>query len=1588
VRIPPGAARVTIPVSPVDDPFREDAETIQLEVLPAARYHLSAPRLATVTLGDDDVGRPPAVGFALQQSSGPERQTTVLLSVRVSANPPETTPLSVKYRLTGGTALPNLDYAAPVEGQLSFAYVDPAGDDPLTNRVQTIALTILDDALPETNKTMILTLFDPLLISSVETNEIIIGEGDAARTNLVVITNAEPAFLDTYRFHTRTILDDDAALVTVSAVEPEAREEGQVAGRFVFTRAGPTNEAQTVFFHVSGSATSGSDFHPLGSSVTIPAGATSVGLPLEPVDDPIQEYTEAVQLTLYAAPGASLGTPNSAAVWIRDNDGTIEFTHTNYTALESAGVATITLRRTTDLSVPASVDYFVTAGTAIAGEDFTPTNGVVTFAPGEAVQSFTVPLRDNDRVEEDETVRLALLNPSDGRPLGGQNVALLTIVDDDSEVSFRREQVAVAENSVFGLVELTRTGNLSRGVSVLVSTASGTAVEGEDYVGVRTRVEFTPGQANRLLTVRPIDDTAFEGNEEFSLTLSEPSAGLALGQLTQTTGVIVDDECLLEFDPPTYSVAEYGGFVTLTVRRRGGTVNPVSVEVLTRDGTATGGGAGDYEPFRGTVEFRGDELVADPTGSGTQFVPGEVAQTVTVAVHDDDWGERDKVFTVTLANPRLTAGGGLPGSVGLGSTPSATVTIRDNETPGQTDFGFNPGFGANARVRAVALQPDGKIVIGGDFTTLDGVLMGRVGRLHADGYLDRSFNPGLGANGPVHAVAVLPNGRLFIGGAFTEFNAQPVRHFTRLKGDGSLDEFFSNEAPPNDVVWAVAVDGDGRVLLAGDFTAVGPRAVGRLARLKAEGALDVSFDPGTGANGRIYALASYEVGQTNPQAGTAVGRPAGQVVIGGEFTRFGGLAARYVARVNADGSLDPTFTVLDPPDAPVRAVAVQPDGKILIGGGFQRLGNTPRAGLARLNPDGSLDASFPAGQPAGLSLSGLADRLSGPPFDGFGADAEVLSVALAPDEKIVVGGAFTLFHGAPSERYARLQPDGALDTAFEPSPGANDTVWGVAVQPDTAMVIVGDFTRVNDLPRLRIARVHGEEKFSRGLVQFSATVYRAAENAAQATIIVRRTGNTKAAGSVAWSTSDDSAVAGEDYQAAAGILRFGPGEVQKTVSVPLLDDDRSEGDETVVLTLRDPQDVDLGRRDTARLIIEDDESAVAFGSDRFTVSEEAGLAFITVHRSGPVTGAFTVDYFVQPGTATAGEDFLAESGTLEFGPGQTQASFAVRLVDDDVSEPPETVALTLANPTEGVGLGSQAAATLFIEDDDSRPALYHLTILPSPAGTVAPPSGQYPAGSVQVLTATPARDFEFVRWEGTLLSTNNPLVLRLTQDHTLVARFQVRRLTERFESGDFSALPWVSAGDGPWFIQSQTVGGGRYAARSGLLRDGQTSVLGLQITTRSGVGSFDFRVNSEAGWDFLEFLINGQRVQRWSGAVGWQSFQFAVPAGLTRLEWRYVKDANFASGADAAFLDNLYLPLNVPDDTDPAARLWVTPLPTGAMLLHLRGQAERTYVVETSADLVNWVPLATQVLATGTAFIEDRRPQYDAARYYRALTAQ
>ena len=342
----------------------------------------------------------------------------------------------------------------------------------------------------------------------------------------------------------------------------------------------------------------------------------------------------------------------------------------------------------------------------------------------------------------------------------------------------------------------------------------------------------------------------------------------------------------------------------------------------------------------------------------------------------------------------------------------------------QSPDGFNPG--ANNSVLGLAVQADGKVVLSGSFTVLGGTTASYLSRLNADGSVDTAFNAS--PDGPVNCVAVQPDGKVLAGGAFTALGGLGCKCLGRLNADGSLDTTFNAGVNDSGYVYSLALQLDGKLLVAGGFSQLGGLPCSHVGRMNPNGTLDTNFN--SGADSPVLSLAI---------------QPDGKVLAGGVFTELAGQACAGLGRLNTNGTLDTNF--VGTADSAVNCLALQPDGKVLVGGNFTTLAGSPCAYLGRLNTDGTLDEGF------------------------YGsADGPVNSLAVQADGRILVGGSFATVSGQPCTNFGRISADGFIvDTTVSPAP--DQRVLAVAIQGDGNILLSGDFQTLFGQWRNHIGRL-------------------------------------------------------------------------------------------------------------------------------------------------------------------------------------------------------------------------------------------------------------------------------------------------------------------------------------------------------------------------------------------------------------------------------------------------------------------------------------------------------------------------------------
>ena len=330
---------------------------------------------------------------------------------------------------------------------------------------------------------------------------------------------------------------------------------------------------------------------------------------------------------------------------------------------------------------------------------------------------------------------------------------------------------------------------------------------------------------------------------------------------------------------------------------------------------------------------------------------------------------------------------------------------------GTLDQSFDPGNGADGLVTSLALQDDGRILMGGDFRSVNGINRYHVARLNTLGAVDTSFNPGVGADDTVWSLALSTNGSIVVGGEFDNFNNYPRDHVARLDALGNVDLTFDSSSLGLDgTVWAVAPQPDGKVVIGGDFTRAGGLVRSRIARLNADGSLDTTFDPGLGANDTVYTLLVQN---------------DGNILVGGAFTQFHTAAHHGLTRLLRTGALDPSFSPGSSANDVVYSVYYAPaESRIYVGGKFTEFNSTRRVGLARLFLDGTVDTSFL--DTAYNQFAGLINPLFNPDLYPrnvvYAIGQESITIVngtnAIPFDDVVVGGIFDRVGGGGSTRRA------------------------------------------------------------------------------------------------------------------------------------------------------------------------------------------------------------------------------------------------------------------------------------------------------------------------------------------------------------------------------------------------------------------------------------------------------------------------------------------------------------------------------------------------------------------------------------------
>jgi hypothetical protein len=594
-----GCKCATLNIQIVGDTVAENTETFQVNLSNAVNKTLDDNQ-AIGTITDNDVPN-----ASINDPSVSENGGTLTFTVSLDATAPFASVIG--FASAAGTATAGSDYTS-VTNTLTI----PAGQTS-----GTINVPILDDAIYEGDETLFMNL---------------------SAVSGVAIADSQG---------TGTIVENDA-VPNITVDDPVVAENNGPMTFTISLDAAAAVDTSVDYATSDNTATAGADYTAKSGTAVIPAGSTSTTVNVALLDDAVYEGDETLNLDLSGAVNGSISDAQGQGT-ITDDDAAPTISVDSPSVGEGGGTLTFTISIDAAAAVDTSVDYATSDGTATDGQDYTGQNGTATITAGSTSTTVDVPVLDDSIYEGDETVHFDLSNPVNGQ--GSPNTTG-TITDDDTLPTISVDDPAVNEGD--GTATFTVSIDSAAGVdtSVDYATSDGSATDGQDYTGQNGTATITAGSTSTTVDVPVLDDTVHEGDETFSLDLSNPVNGQGSPSGTAT---ISDDDGAPDVSISDANVVEgNSGTADLTfdVTLSNASSSDVSVDYATSDSTATVGS--DYT-----------------AASGTLTIPaGDTSGTITVHAKGDTTYEPDETLTVTLSG--LVGGGSI-------TNDTATGTIRNDD---------------------------------------------------------------------------------------------------------------------------------------------------------------------------------------------------------------------------------------------------------------------------------------------------------------------------------------------------------------------------------------------------------------------------------------------------------------------------------------------------------------------------------------------------------------------------------------------------------------------------------------------------------------------------------------------------------------------------------------------------------------------------------------------------------------------------------------------------------------------------------------------------------------------------------------------
>jgi uncharacterized delta-60 repeat protein len=397
---------------------------------------------------------------------------------------------------------------------------------------------------------------------------------------------------------------------------------------------------------------------------------------------------------------------------------------------------------------------------------------------------------------------------------------------------------------------------------------------------------------------------------------------------------------------------------------------------------------------------------------------------------------------------------------------------------------------SESSIQTLSLQLDGRLIVGGNFFELNGLLANNIARLNPDGKFDDTFNQRRGCNGIVYASAV-SNGKIILGGEFSKFNHQPAYNIVRLRKSGDWDSAFNTGSGTNGKIYTIAIQSNGKILIGGNFTSFNGYTCSNIARLNTDGSFDKTFK-----NVKANDIVRKIIIDKNDK-----------IIIGGDFTSVNGMRRIAAARILQTGTLDDTFKPAIDSIGAAYDCSIDNTGKIYFALNYK---NTPEyyieSKVVRFNDNGTKDPIFYSPPSIFFKINSIAltDNKSKllvaglgyySPFDFYPPkgiivklnadgtedtttfkkqplalylDKEVRTMNVLMDDRILIGGDFSI-NKTCMDHIGLLNENGAVEQDFVGN--ANGNVYSSILSQNNKAVIGGAFTEYSGYIRNGVARI-------------------------------------------------------------------------------------------------------------------------------------------------------------------------------------------------------------------------------------------------------------------------------------------------------------------------------------------------------------------------------------------------------------------------------------------------------------------------------------------------------------------------------------